>query len=112
MLTVRNLLELREHCMSEFSFFDVYSYEKREENRHGLEILTDRCDYLNSINDQKERWYQIFKGLLAGNVYDYGAQAFIQKRDKGDLSGFDMALQCVDGIFFMFIISSLNRLIK
>jgi hypothetical protein len=98
MLTVRSLLELREHCMSEFNFFDVYSYEKRDENRCGLEYLAERWEFINKIECQEEKWYNLFKGLLAGNVYDYGAQAFIKKREKGDLNAFDMALNCIDGM--------------
>jgi hypothetical protein len=95
------MLEMREHCMSEFNFFDVYSYEKRDENRCGLEYLVERLDFINGIESEEEKWYNLFKGILAGNVYDYGAQAFIKKREKGDLNGFEMALSCVDGIEFL-----------
>lgn len=84
--------------MSVFNFFDVYSNEKREENRLGLECLTERLEFINQIKTEEEKWYHLFKGILAGNVYDYGAQAFIQKQEKGDLNGFEMALNCVDGM--------------
>lgn len=100
MLTVRSLLDLREHCMSEFKFVDVYSNEKHEENRMGLELLPDRLKCLDEITDEDEHWFHLFKGLLAGNVYDYGAQAFIQKHDKGELNQFNMALESIDGILF------------
>ena len=89
--------------MSEFNFFDVYSYEKRDENRCGLEFLSDRLDYISSIATDEEKWYHLFKGILAGNVYDYGAQAFIKKREKGDLNAFEMALNSVaDGISLLY----------
>ena len=34
----------------------------------------------------------------AGNVYDYGAQAFIKKQQQGQLDNFIQALNTVDGI--------------
>ena len=57
------LLDLREHLMTKFDFFDVYSKEKREENRLGLELLPARCSFIENISDQNERYYEIFKGL-------------------------------------------------
>lgn len=62
MLTVRSLLDLREHCMSEFEFVDVYSNEKREENKIGLDLLKERCDFIENLEDQNKRWYEAFKG--------------------------------------------------
>ena len=97
MLTVRSLLDLREHCMSEFGFFDVYLSEKREENRLGLECLSKRCQQIEELPDSRARWYELFKGVLAVNVYDYGAQAFIQKQQNGFLASFQQALDTVDG---------------
>ena len=43
------------------------------------------------------KWIKLFSGLIAGNVYDYGAQAFIQKQQKGQLEHFIQALNTVDG---------------
>lgn len=97
-LTVRSLLDLREHLMTEFGFFDVYSIEKREENKLGLELLTERCNFIDSIQDADKRWHEVFRGVLAGNVYDYGAQAFIEKQKSGELNLFDKALGSIDGI--------------
>lgn len=83
--------------MTEFGFFDVYSIEKREENKLGLELLAERCQFIDSIQDANERWHEVFRGLLAGNVYDYGAQAFIEKQKSGELNLFDKALNSIDG---------------
>lgn len=108
-LTVRSLLDLREHLMSEFKFVDVYLNEKREENRLGLNLLASRLAFLASIEDGAERWYHVFKGLLAGNVYDYGAQAFLQKQMSGELNHFEQALESIDGkkknLLYAFFIS-------
>ncbi len=97
MLTVRSLLDLREHLMSEFKFVDVYLNEKREENKLGLDLLAVRLEELNKVLDPKEKWYHLLKGLLAGNVYDYGAQAFIEKQQAGALNHFSQALDSIDG---------------
>jgi len=83
--------------MSEFGFFDVYLNEKREENRLGLEFLSERCQQIEKLSESRARWYELFKGVLAGNVYDYGAQAFIQKQQKGFLNSFQQALDTVEG---------------
>lgn len=98
-LTVRSLLDLREHCMAEFQFFDVYSKEKREENKQGLELLDGRLNYIENIQNMEQRWLEIFKGFLAGNVYDYGAQSFIEKQKKGHLEKFTQALRSIDDSF-------------
>jgi hypothetical protein len=66
MLTVRSLLDLREHCMSEFKFLDIYWHEKREENLLGLEYLTKRLSFIETFADQSERFNHLFTGLLAG----------------------------------------------
>ena len=64
MLTVRSLLDLREHCMSQFGFFDVYSNEKRDENQHGLEMLSERCEYIEEISSLDSRWNELLRGII------------------------------------------------
>jgi hypothetical protein len=83
--------------MTEFGFFDVYAIEKREENKLGLELLSERCATIDKIESIDKRWHELFRGLLAGNVYDYGAQAFIEKQMVGELNLFDKALNSIDG---------------
>ena len=34
-----------------------------------------RLKEIDAITDQRERWEELFFGLLAGNVFDYGATA-------------------------------------
>ena len=86
--------------MTEFGFFDVYATEKREENKLGLELMSDRCTFIECIEDLDKRWHELFRGLLAGNVYDYGAQAFVEKQKSGELNLFDKALNSIDGYIF------------
>jgi uncharacterized protein with ATP-grasp and redox domains len=84
--------------MTEFGFFDVYAIEKREENKLGLDLLPDRCEKINKIENINQKWHELFRGLLAGNVYDYGAQAFIEKQKSGEFSLFDKALDSIEDI--------------
>lgn len=85
--------------MAEFQFFDVYSREKREENKQGLELLSDRLTYIENIQNFEQRWLELFRGFLAGNVYDYGAQSFIEKQKEGHLEKFTQALNSIDDTF-------------
>ena len=87
--------------MTEFGFFDVYASEKLEENKLGLELLPERCLFIDNIKDPKRKWHEIFRGFLAGNVYDYGAQAFIEKQKSGELNLFEKALNSINDGRFM-----------
>ena len=62
---------MREHCMSEFEFFDVYLNEKREENRLGLELLAERCQLIANIDEHDSRWYELFRGGVFINIDQY-----------------------------------------
>ena len=62
MLTVRSLLDLREHCMSEWDCYDVYLNEKREENKLGLDLLKERCQFIDSIQETDQKWFELFRG--------------------------------------------------
>ena len=48
-LTVRSLLDMREHCLSEFKFHDPYMKQKQVENMHALELLQDRLTALADL---------------------------------------------------------------
>ena len=41
-LTVRSLLDMREHCLLEFDFHDPYLRQKRLENQMAITLLSDR----------------------------------------------------------------------
>ena len=48
-LTVRSLLDMREHCLSEFNFHDPYMNQKHAENKHALELLQERLAALADL---------------------------------------------------------------
>ncbi|NWU34589.1 PANK4 kinase, partial [Hylia prasina] len=73
-LTVRSLLDTREHCLKEFNFPDPYSKVKQKENGIALKCFQSVIESLDSLG-WEERQFALVKGLLAGNVFDWGAKA-------------------------------------
>ena len=83
-LTVRSLLDVREHCLTEFDFQDPYLKQKRFENDQAMALLPDLLNRLESL-EWEERQRQLAVGFLAGNVFDWGAKevALIMESSKG-----------------------------
>jgi len=93
-LTVRSLLDMREHCLSEFKFHDPYMKQKQVENMHALELLQDRLTALADLPfDQLQE--QLALGLLAGNVFDWGAKEVALLMESKDGLKFEDALAFV-----------------
>ena len=69
-LTVRTLLDMREHCLSEFNFHDPYLKQKQMENEQALALLPERLSQLSQLDFGKTH-EQLAIGLLAGNVFDW-----------------------------------------
>lgn len=92
-LTVRSLLDMREHCLLEFDFPDPYLQQKRVENEAALQLLQGRLSQLDALG-WRERQEALVEGLLAGNVFDWGAKEvarlLAQDGGQGGL-GFDQA---------------------
>ncbi|XP_014245904.1 pantothenate kinase 4 isoform X2 [Cimex lectularius] len=80
-LTVRCLLETIQHCMKEFDFPDPYLLVKQNENEAALAQLQDRLQHLDKL-PLKELEHELVLGLLAGNMFDWGAQAIVDIMGK------------------------------
>ncbi|CAH8575992.1 unnamed protein product [Schistosoma turkestanicum] len=76
-LTVRCLLSAQQHFLREYGFGDVFCLQKRCENRAALSTLMDRLNELSKLN-WSDRQLSLIKGLLAGNMFDWGATEAIQ----------------------------------
>uniref|UniRef100_A0A8C9WKR4 4'-phosphopantetheine phosphatase n=1 Tax=Scleropages formosus TaxID=113540 RepID=A0A8C9WKR4_SCLFO len=72
-LTVRSLLDTREHCLNEFNFPDPYSKVKQKENDVALKYFQKVVMSLEKLS-WEQRQFALVKGLLAGNVFDWGAK--------------------------------------
>ncbi|CAH8637638.1 unnamed protein product [Schistosoma intercalatum] len=76
-LTVRCLLSAQQHFLREYGFGDVFCLQKRFENRGALSALMDRLSELSKL-DWSNRQLSLIEGLLAGNMFDWGAAEAIQ----------------------------------
>ncbi|KAK7080541.1 Pantothenate kinase 4 [Halocaridina rubra] len=81
-LTVRSLLDMREHCLNEFDFPDPYLQQKKLENENALKLLNDHLNYLDELEHDK-RQEVLVRGVLAGNVFDWGAKEVVKLMEDG-----------------------------
>eukprot|EP00088_Acartia_fossae_P030687 TRINITY_DN3168_c0_g1_i2.p1 TRINITY_DN3168_c0_g1~~TRINITY_DN3168_c0_g1_i2.p1 ORF type:complete len:628 (-),score=114.81 TRINITY_DN3168_c0_g1_i2:357-2132(-) len=83
-LTVRSLLDMREHCLKEFDFHDPYLRQKQLENKTALALLPDRLQELATM-DWDLKQVELALGFLAGNVFDWGAKEVALLMEEGNL---------------------------
>jgi len=83
-LTVRSLLDMREHCLVEFDFHDVYLKQKLLENKQALALLPDHLKRLSEM-EWEERQVFLALGFLAGNVFDWGAKEVALLMEAGSM---------------------------
>jgi len=74
-LSVRSLLNMREHLLNELDFPDPYINIKRRENEHFLANLRGRLEAIDTIPAGPQRWEAVITGVLVGNFIDWGAKA-------------------------------------
>ncbi|XP_032503563.1 4'-phosphopantetheine phosphatase isoform X3 [Phocoena sinus] len=89
-LTVRSLLDTREHCLNEFNFPDPYSKVKQKDNGVALKCFRRVIHSLDALG-WEERQLALVKGLLAGNVFDWGAKAVSDVLESDPQFGFEEA---------------------
>ncbi|XP_035238453.1 4'-phosphopantetheine phosphatase isoform X1 [Anguilla anguilla] len=89
-LTVRSLLDTREHCLNEFNFPDPYSKIKQRENDLALKYFQKVVKSLEKLS-WEQRQFALIKGLLAGNVFDWGAKAVSDVLESDPEFGFEEA---------------------
>uniref|UniRef100_A0A8P4GCU1 4'-phosphopantetheine phosphatase n=1 Tax=Dicentrarchus labrax TaxID=13489 RepID=A0A8P4GCU1_DICLA len=81
-LTVRSLLDTREHCLNEFNFPDPYSKIKQKENDMALKYYQKAVKSLEELS-WEQRQFALVRGVLAGNVFDWGAKAVVLASNSG-----------------------------
>eukprot|EP00210_Caulerpa_lentillifera_P003727 g3560.t1 len=79
---LQELLEMRELCLREFGFMDVYKSDKLKENEIALQVFPD---LLQELDDMKpsDRLLALIQGVLAANIFDWGAQECVEKYQEG-----------------------------
>jgi len=73
---------MREDLLNELGFPDPYINQKKRENEFFLGHLAERFDEIDKISDSQSRWEEVIKGVLAGNVFDWGAKAVTDMFDQ------------------------------
>ncbi|PSC76368.1 Pantothenate kinase 2 isoform B [Micractinium conductrix] len=76
-LGLADLFELREECLREFGFSDVYRKDKERENSAALEVLPDLLAEIDEMAPPA-RLLALVQGVLAANIFDWGANACVQ----------------------------------
>ncbi|XP_039765752.1 4'-phosphopantetheine phosphatase [Pararge aegeria] len=74
-LTIRLLLDINETCLRSQGFFDLWKQQKKYENETALATLAVRLAEIDALQDDRQRWTELCRGVLAGNMFDWGAQA-------------------------------------
>lgn len=82
-LTIRLLLDVNETCLRSQGFFDLWKQQKKSENESAMAALGSRLAEVDEILDDRTKWTEICKGILAGNMFDWGAQAVSEILDCG-----------------------------
>ncbi|EFN57701.1 hypothetical protein CHLNCDRAFT_34679 [Chlorella variabilis] len=73
-LGLADLFELREECLREFGFADVYRQAAWRENSAALEVLPDLLAELDQMPPPQRL---LALGVLAANIFDWGAKACV-----------------------------------
>lgn len=68
-LTVRLLLEINETCLRSQGFFDLWKQQKKFENNGALATLSARLAEIDAIPEDRQRWIELCRGVLAGTLY-------------------------------------------
>lgn len=92
-LAIRDLLELNETSLRRFGFDDPWKDQKKLENQASIKKLSSRLEYIDQIVDTRTKWTEIIKGVLAGNMFDWGAQAVAQILENDADFGLEEALE-------------------
>ena len=85
-LTVRSLLQLREQCLREMGFNDIFRDIKNTENMQALEKLDLHLKELDKIQDFKKLIEILVGNAIAGNMYDWGSTLIQDLIKTGKLS--------------------------
>ncbi|KAJ1353335.1 hypothetical protein KIN20_009941 [Parelaphostrongylus tenuis] len=92
---VRNLLDLREQLLNEQDFDDSYLSQKTMENAAAVSELSSLLKSIDEIVSDRQRLFRVTRGLLAGNVFDWGAQKVIEMMESKDGLSFSLAISSI-----------------
>ncbi|KAJ3118657.1 hypothetical protein HDU96_010641 [Phlyctochytrium bullatum] len=83
-LSVRSLLNLREQCLREMGFVDIFEGVKKAENEAALSILPKMFSECDEVPEEEQIEY-LTDNILAGNMYDWGSTSVLEMLRSGEL---------------------------
>lgn len=84
---MRTLLECNEEILRAHNFKDFWALQKQKESAAALKEFPNRIRLIDEISNSNEKWLELAKGILAGNIFDWGARAVVDILEiKNDFS--------------------------
>ncbi|KAJ3002797.1 UNVERIFIED_CONTAM: Pantothenate kinase 4, partial [Siphonaria sp. JEL0065] len=84
-LSIRSLLDLREQCLREMGFNDIFETIKNNENQVAYTQYKNLISHLDAI-PEFERIRHFTDNILAGNMYDWGSRPLAEMLIKGEMT--------------------------
>ncbi|KAF7269947.1 4'-phosphopantetheine phosphatase [Rhynchophorus ferrugineus] len=94
-LTVRTLLDYNEENLR-VHFKDAWQLQKETETLQALKTFSERIQKINSIGDFNKKWEELTKGVLAGNVFDWGSTVVAKIMDTSPSFGLSHAMDIIE----------------
>lgn len=95
-LSVRTLLEFNENNLRQNNFKDAWLLQKETESSLALKEFQDRISEIDSITNFREKWLELVRGVLAGNVFDWGSNAVSNILENTKNFGLAQAMKIIE----------------
>ena len=70
-------------CSHQISQFCIFLQQKQQENELALKSLPERLQYIDNL-EWTDRQLDLAIGVMAGNVFDWGAKEIVKLMETGD----------------------------
>ncbi|KAF6265469.1 hypothetical protein COO60DRAFT_1697762 [Scenedesmus sp. NREL 46B-D3] len=87
------LCHVREQCLHNAGFQDVFKGVKQTEDKAALQLLPHLLQLLDQQPNPSAAMEAALRGVFAGNIFDLGAAASAQRYESGQGAGFNCALE-------------------
>lgn len=92
-LSIRTLLEFNEDNLRKNNFDDPWLLQKQNETIAAFTQYEDRINFVDSVENFYLKWEELSKGLVAGNLFDWGAKAIAEILEECNGFGLTNAMQ-------------------
>lgn len=92
---MRTLLDYNEENLR-VHFKDAWQLQKETETLQALKTFSERIQKINSIEDFNKKWEELTKGVLAGNVFDWGSTVVAKIMDTSPTFGLSNAMNIIE----------------